>query len=62
MNEKCKWEEKKGRKGGVLGLGSAGKLPWCEVKSPLSLPTFLWQEGEPGTSATPGHLGPELKE
>lgn len=59
MNEKCKWEKKKGRKWGVLGLG---KPPWCEVNSPLSLPTFLWQEGEPGTWATPGHLGPEPKE
>lgn len=40
MNEKCKWEKKKGRKGGVLGLRSVGKLPWCEADSPLSLPTL----------------------
>lgn len=54
--------KEKGRKMRGVGAGRAGKPPWCEVNSPLSLLTFLWQEGEPGTSAVPGHLRSELKE
>lgn len=45
MNEKCKLLKKRKEKEVCWGGGTLGKPPWCEASSPLSLPTFILQEG-----------------
>lgn len=56
MNEKCKLLKKKRKEKEVCwGGGTLGKPLWCEASSPLSLPTFILQEGRAaaGTLSSP---------